>query len=333
MLLNILISFLLVSILFFIKEKLVLTLNIFDHPDSRKVHKKPIPLIGGTLIYLYIIVFCIFTWSLVGKNFLFEFSIFSINNFIFLNVVIFFIYFVGLIDDKFKITNFKKLLLLSIFVLSLCYQDKSLIPDMINLSFGINFSIQNLDEIFIFLIIISFITAMNLFDGINLQAGIFYLINFIFLGYYLGSINILFIFVVPLIFFLVLNYRNICFLGDSGSNLLSFILIYIYLKAYFHSGKIPNLDSIFLFIFLPCIDALRLLIYRLWVYGNPFRADMNHFHHILLKKFNYKITICISSIFILMPHLFFIFNLNFFISAILLTSLYMVIFFKTKKII
>jgi len=333
MLLNILVSFLLVFILFFFKKKLVLILNIYDYPDSRKVHKKPTPLIGGTLIYLYIITFCTLTWSLLGKKFLLEFSIFSLNNFIFLNIIIFFIYFIGLIDDKFKITNFKKLLLLSIFILSLCYQDNSLIPDLIHLSFGISFSIKNLDEIFIFLIMISFITSMNLFDGINLQAGIFYLINFIFLGYYVGSINILFIFVIPLMFFLLLNHRNICFLGDSGSNLLSFILIYIYLKAYFHSGKIPNLDSIFLFIFLPCIDALRLFIFRLWVYGNPFKADMNHFHHILLKKFNFKITICISTMFILMPHLFFIFNLNFFASAILLTMSYSVIFFKTKKII
>ena len=129
---------------------------------------------------------------------------------------------------------------------------------------------------------------MNLFDGINLQAGIFYLINFLFLSIYLNSANIVLIFIIPLIFFIILNYRNFCFLGDLWFKfIIFFVNIYIF-KNYFHSGKIPNIDNIFLFIFLPCVDALRLFLYRLWAFGNPFRADMNHFHHILLKKFNFN---------------------------------------------
>ena len=211
MTLSILTSLLLIFLLFISKKQICKILEVYDYPNERKVHKNPVPLVGGTLIYIYLIIFSIFIWLSSSNNLLSELFIFSINNFIFLNIVIFFVYFIGLIDDKFKKTNFKKLILLSIFVLLICYQDKSLIPDRINFSFGLNFSINNLDEIFIFLIIIVFIISMNLFDGINLQAGIFYLINFLFLSIYLNSANIVLIFIIPLIFFIILNYRNFCF--------------------------------------------------------------------------------------------------------------------------
>ncbi len=330
---KLLISLSVATILLTSLKKIVNFLDIYDKPGKRKIHKSSVPLIGGTLIYLYLI----FNYSLyeliLNEHLKFEFYIFSLNNFIFLNLIIFLIYFVGLIDDKFNLKNIKKLFFLSILIALICYQDNSLIPRIFEFSFGWNITISTLNKILIFLLIISFMVSMNLFDGVNLQSGIFYLINFVFLSIYLKNINLIFIFVFPVIFFLYLNYRNKCFLGDSGSNLLSFILIYLLIKASIHSGNEIKFDEIILFIFLPCLDSFRLFIYRLWVYGQPFKADMNHFHHIVMRKTKFNNFILISSSMILLPHIFFILDINFFISIFIITLLYFLLLIRSNKTI
>ena len=314
-------------------KRIVNFVGAFDKPGPRKIHKSSVPLIGGTLIYLYIIIVCSLYSLIFEENLKFEFNIFSLNNFIFLNFIVFFIYFIGLIDDKFNLKNVKKLIFLSIFVALICYQDNSLIPRNFEFSFGWKIEINNLNKIIIFLLIISFIVSMNLFDGVNLQSGIFYLINFIFLSIYLKNINIIFILVIPVIIFLYLNYRNKCFLGDSGSNLLSFILIYLLVKSSFHSNNVIKFDEIILFIFLPCLDSLRLFIYRVWVFGQPFKADTSHFHHIVMRKTKFSFYIIISGSMILLPHIFFILGVNFFISIFIITFLYFLLLIGSNKII
>ena len=109
-------------------KRIVNFVGAFDKPGPRKIHKSSVPLIGGTLIYLYIIIVCSLYSLIFEENLKFEFNIFSLNNFIFLNFIVFFIYFIGLIDDKFNLKNVKKLIFLSIFVALICYQDNSLIP-------------------------------------------------------------------------------------------------------------------------------------------------------------------------------------------------------------
>ena len=45
----------------------------------------------------------------------------------------------------------------------------------------------------------------------------------------------------------------------------------------------------------------RLFIQRLLNKQNPFYGDRNHLHHLLLKKYGYKLTILIILILILVP--------------------------------
>tara|TARA_Y100000389_G_C17453588_1_gene516480 strand:+ start:456 stop:1475 length:1020 start_codon:yes stop_codon:yes gene_type:complete len=328
---KILVSLILIGLLNGLRDKISSFVGAHDNPGYRKIHKFSVPLIGGVLIYSYLIVYCLSYFFIFKDNLLLEFNIFSINNLIFLNLIIFLVFFIGIIDDKFQLTNIKKLFLLSIMVFLICYQDRTLIPTNFEFSFDWNIIINNLNKIIIFIIIISFIISMNLFDGVNLQSGIFYLINFFFLSIYSNNINIIFIFCFPVFFFLYLNYKNKCFLGDSGSNLLSFILIYLLIKSSLHSVSTIYFDHIILFIFLPCLDSLRLFIYRIWVFGDPFKADMDHFHHILLRKHKFNYFIMISSSMILLPHILFIIGINFFISILVITFLYCFLLFNSYQ--
>ena len=330
---KILVSLILIGLLIGLRDKISSFVGAYDNPGQRKIHKFPVPLIGGVLIYCYLIVTCLLYFLVFKDNLLLELNIFSIKNLIFLNLIIFLIFFIGIIDDKFQLTNTKKLFLLSIMIILICYQDKTLVPTNFEFSFGLNITLNNLSKILIFSIVISFIISMNLFDGVNLQSGIFYLINFFFLSIYLNNINIIFIFCFPILFFIYLNYKNKCFLGDSGSNLLSFILIYLLIKSSLYSISTLYFDQIILFIFLPFLDSLRLFIYRTWAFGNPFKADMEHFHHILLRKYKFNYFILISSFMILLPHIFFIIGINFFISVLIITFLYYFLLFKSYQTI
>ena len=49
------------------------------------------------------------------------------------------------------------------------------------------------------------------------------------------------------------------------------------------------------------LDMVRLIFLRLFNKSNPFNRDLNHFHHLLYKKFDLKITIVIYLIISFLP--------------------------------
>ena len=73
---------------------------------------------------------------------------------------------------------------------------------------------------------------MNMFDGINYQAGLFsiYICIFFLINNYFIILFILII--ISLLNFLLLNHKNKSFLGDNGSYLLAFLFSYFFVKIY-----------------------------------------------------------------------------------------------------
>ena len=142
-----------------------------------------------------------------------------------------------------------------------------------------------------------------MFDGINLQSSIFYLINLIMMMIYSGDINIIILsLIIGLITFSYLNFKNKVFLGDNGVYFLSFLIGYLYVKS-FNDSNIFKSSDIVMFLFLPIIDSLRVMIERQIKFNKPiFHTDRIHFHHKLLDKYNYKKTIILSFIFVIIPH-------------------------------
>ena len=71
-----------------------------------------------------------------------------------------------------------------------------------------------------------------MFDGINMQSCIYYLIFLGFLFNY-DSLNILLIILfISILFVLALNSRGKLFMGDSGVLLSSFVIAYVVIKFY-----------------------------------------------------------------------------------------------------
>ena len=169
-----------------------------------------------------------------------------------------------------------------------------------------------------------------MYDGINGQVGLLSLTIFIF--FLLNNFMIMFsiLLIISLLFFLFLNLRGKIFMGDSGCYVLSFIMIYFFLR--FYNFELIKLDEAFLFFFLPVIDTLRLFVIRIFTSGRPWKADTNHMHHIITKKFNFNIALFSQYILTLFLILLVVYtDINNLFLIFIATLIYFVCFFKLKK--
>jgi len=332
--LSFLIGFLILNY-FFIKNLSFVAslLNIYDVPDNkRKFHLKKTPLVGGLIFVINFLYLFIFTLIFFDElNILNEF--FDKNSLLVFYFGSFFFFFLGLCDDKYNLNPNIKIsasILIALLVLSF---DQKLLINFLNFSFNLKiYYLGTLTYFFTILSIILFINALNMIDGMNLQAG-----SYLFLiTLYLLKINFnfyLLFFLILIIFFLYLNFQNRLFLGDNGIYLLGFVFSYFFIY-YYNLKYIKYADNIFIIMMIPGIDLLRVFILRIINKKNPFSADRNHIHHYLLNYFSYKKSLFIFLILSSMPFvLSYLFSNNIFSAFFsLLIYFFLLIFLKIKKI-
>ncbi len=258
----------LISTFFFFINPIAQIFNLYDFPEKRKIHVKPIPVLGGLIIYLiFFLNFLIF--KNVDSNILLLSSIY---------------FFIGLIDDAKKISATFRLIFLTIVTIIFLnyfseFNIKFLHFDGMGKIYFYHSSIA-----FTVLCILLFQNAMNMFDGLNGQSGLIFLIIMFFLVLKIGYNFEFLLLIVFLIIFIFFNLRNKIFLGDSGVYFLSsFTALNII--------KISNINlifsqEIFLIMMLPGLDMLRLFIIRIASKRNPFKPDKFHVHHLIYKKTN-----------------------------------------------
>ena len=283
-------------------NKLSKLINLFDIPnDNRKLHKKPIAAIGGFLIFLNLFIYFTFTEY---KYFYLNIPITHFNNYDF---AIFFIFstlffLIGLYDDKFNLNSNFKLILFSLIIIILLFLSNNLLLTYLKFSFLPNpIDISYIAFPFLILCFLLYLNAFNMFDGINLQSSLY--TQSIFLIFILKGIfiDISLIMILSLIFFSYLNFKNKCFLGNSGALLIAFIVAFLFIKS--QNTLHPFLaDEIFLAMAVPGFDLLRLAIQRICRKKNPFNPDRKHIHHLLLKRIGYNKTLLLVISMIIIPN-------------------------------
>ena len=215
-------------IVFFNLKKISNLVNIFDKPDKNlKKHITSVPLIGGVIIIINLLIYFISTIFFNTISTSLEFSTREQIS-IFLLIALFFL--MGIYDDKFKLTPNTKLILsilISILVLTL---NNNLLIQYLNFSFlDRNIIVGNFSYFFTIFCIIILINALNFYDGINGQALIFFIIIFSYLAISSPFKFFYIIMIIICIFILFLNLQNKVFLGDSGiytlGSILSLLLI------------------------------------------------------------------------------------------------------------
>ena len=130
-----------------------------------------------------------------------------------------------------------------------------------------------------------------MYDGLDKQSGLLLLVYLIFF-YFLTNFSVIFIYLlIPLIFFIIYNKKGKLFLGNNGSNFLSFFVAVITIRL--AENQVLTVEDIMVLFAIPGYELIRLFFVRIKENKSPLNGDLNHIHHLLIKKFNYFQTLLI----------------------------------------
>lgn len=264
-----------------IMKKVATFLRILDVPnDARKIHTKPIPLLGGLGIYL---------------AFLLGYMLFAPKNDLMISVLIssFLILLLGLFDDMTKCetpmpNKYKLLVQLTVAAIVVFYGGLVLTKFTM---FGITVKFGVFSPIISMLIIVATINAINLIDGLDgLCAGIssIYFLTIAIIGFLLnkfGGLDIILCLIMlgSTLGYLVHNFPPArIYQGDAGSTFLGLMISVIFLLG-FKTTTLTSLIIPLLILAIPIMDTLFAIIRRKLRGQKIDHADKDHIHHQLLK--------------------------------------------------
>lgn len=306
----------------------------FDLPDERKVHRKPVPRLGG-LIFMPAAVVGLFvaSWTRVqmgGEDFVFGVSTIAMT----IGGLV--IYLIGVFDDRFGMKAAQKFVIqtMAAFILPLC----NLVITDLNGIFGLHEIPFIVGYVLTVIAILTIVNAINLIDGIDgLSSGLCILILLAYTILLQGNPAIASLdaaIVGSLVVFWCFNvFGKIgglkIFMGDAGSLFLGYVCAYMSIKSLMRPiapvdcGEEQMLISITL-LFIPVIDVMRVAIQRRLTGHGIFEPDKTHIHHILMNAgLSMHATLaCILSLFLLICGInYALWQCNFLLPLIVLTDI------------
>ena len=272
--------------------------RLFDVPDNRKVHTRPVPRLGGVTFFptiLFVLCFIMVCRIISGhlSNSLFTMDI--AGEMLALVAGLTLLYIVGIGDDLVGVRYRKKFLVqiasAAFFPLAGLY---------INNFYGL-FGVYALPQIVgvpLTMLLVVFITnAINLIDGIDglasgiciVALGVFGLIFacdqlWVFSLLAFTCVGVLIPFFLYNVFGKAERGRKI-FMGDTGSLTLGYILSFLVIQYCMYRGvkEIPNysgtINVALSILLVPCLDVVRVVIGRIQRHKSPFLPDKTHIHH------------------------------------------------------
>lgn len=258
-------------------------LGLMDKPNHRKVHAKPIPVIGG--ISIVISTGLSLLLSKTALQLLVQFPV-LISGSVLLFVI-------GVWDDRKNVRPIYRLTL-QLLCASAIAASGIRLTSMYGL-FGMDELTMFWQYAITILIITGVTNAFNLMDGIDGLAGGIAFINLLILGalsWMLGQYEVFILLVAisgALIAFLKNNIHPArVFMGDGGSLMLGFLMSSIGILL-IESGKtssVINISYVVLIVstilVIPVFDSLRVYAGRIKRGESPFKADKTHLHHLFL---------------------------------------------------
>jgi len=261
--------------------------KLYDEPDAkRKLHKEPIPSLGGLGMFVGFILSILLTldFSSAVPEFQYYIAAFLI------------IFFLGIKDDILVLSPTKKLIGQIFTACILVFKANLIISDMNGL-----LGIYEMNPVFsyafsIFSIVV-IINAFNLIDGVDgLAGGLGLIASLVFGIFFMVNRNIpyavlSFSFAASLFAFLYYNFHPAkIFMGDTGSLMVGLVVSILVVKfiqtgSTYDSYPVANAPAVgFGILLLPLMDTLRVFSVRLLNGRSPFSPDRNHIHHLFLNK-------------------------------------------------
>ncbi len=284
----ILVTFLVSVILVPIAKKIAKHCNAIDMPNERKVHKVPIPRMGGIAIYGAFLVGYILYGEITTQM---------------LSILIgsFIIVLLGIFDDVNPIRARNKFIVQIIAAIIVVIYGQIFFNQISLFGITINFSKVTSYILSIFFIV-AISNAINLIDGLDGLASGISSIYFLTIGVIAIILNKLtgldvilaIIMLGSTLGFLIYNFPPASiFMGDSGSLFLGFMISVIALVS-FKVATITSLVIPIVILAIPIFDTLLAIFRRILKGENIGAPDKEHFHHQLLKlKFSTRASILI----------------------------------------
>lgn len=275
--------------------------RLYDIPNTRKLHTKPVPRLGGISFFPIILITIL---SCIGVSLLNTSLAFFISDealrvqFCALSIGGMSLFLVGVKDDligvgykgKFAVQIFSGILLAlsGLWINSL---GGGAFLQSIPIWVGIPFSV---------FLCVYITNAINLIDGIDGLASGLASISLITMGCVFavdGQIayaTLAFSGVGCLLPFFIVNVRKSAesgkklFMGDTGSLSLGYLISFLFISLSIDSSSFTPLDSRFQYIafgslIIPTFDVVRVILLRLRKGVGVFHPDRNHIHHKLLR--------------------------------------------------
>ncbi len=284
----VLVTFLVSVILVPIAKKVAYHINALDIPNERKIHKVPIPRLGGLAIF---------------GSFLIGYVLYGDVTTQMLSILIgsFLIVIVGIIDDIKPVRALYKFIVQTVAALIVVIYGQIYFTEITFLGLNLKFNLVTSYALSTFFIL-AISNAINLIDGLDgLCSGIssIYFVTIAIIAFILNKIGGLDIILALIMLgatlgFLVYNFPPAkIFLGDTGSVFLGFMISIIALLGF----KVATLTSLVIpitVLSIPIIDTGMAILRRLLKHKSIATPDKEHFHHQLLKlNFSPRISILI----------------------------------------
>jgi UDP-GlcNAc:undecaprenyl-phosphate/decaprenyl-phosphate GlcNAc-1-phosphate transferase len=254
--------------------------QLIDRPDGvRKLHGSDTPLVGGpALLIPALLVAALYLAATSGPNALLV-AVAAATLMLF----------IGVADDRMGISPARRLAMFTLVIFAVFAAAPGYVLHSLWFAlFAAGFSIP-LGLIAVpmtALVILGFINAVNMADGINGQLLGSIVIWCGFIVYFLGPAE-----GMPFIALacsaavtFVFNLRGRLFSGSSGAYSSALFVALGAIFAYHKAGGLMPADMILCWFWLPVIDCLRLMVSRAIQGRSPFSSDRDHIHHILLRR-------------------------------------------------
>lgn len=263
--------------------------KLYDIPDERKLHNRPIASLGGVGIFAGFTLAALLSIQGQGSS--------ELQSFFAYFAAAFVIFFLGLKDDLMILSASKKFIGQILAASILIHLGDIRLDSMYGL-----FGMEKLPEAFglalSYLTIIVIINSFNLIDGIDGLAASLGILTMLVFGTYFFAINhqayalMAFAMAGSLAAFLIFNHHPAkIFMGDSGSLMIGLINSILVIKfinvAHDPFVAIPVNASVaigFSVLIVPLLDTLRVFSIRILNGKSPFTPDRNHVHHLLLDR-------------------------------------------------
>ena len=267
-------------------------LNLLDHPTGRKQHSQSTPLVGGIAVFASFVIVTVVSQSTLNLSMLLWFSLVLI---------------VGIADDHYDLTQKFRLIVHALIVLGIAITDGHLVYSVGSILGPQSAStfILPVAALFTAMAVIGAINAVNMIDGVDGLLGSLMLISMIALliigvgGERLAVVSSIDVaaLIGALTGFLVLNGRFLglkrakVFMGDAGSTLIGFILVYLLIG--YSQGESALISPVLAgwILGLPLLDASAVIVMRMMGGRSPIEPGRDHLHHILLRRYRSENTV------------------------------------------